>query len=879
MDSLDKIVDRIIDALNLANKKTSPYDTSATVKRIEGRTAWVQFPNANTETPVKLTIAADPGDSVQVRVSGGRAWLTGNMTEPPTGDRTAKKAAELATKASRQSSNAEQAATLAAEQSQAAISTAGGSVITDTLHYLATSAGSGVTINTPGWTTTIQTMDATKKYLWTYHTYTKGNGSQTNTQPVITGTYGEKGADGTSVTILGSYNTLAELQAAHPTGDLGDAYMVAGDLYVWNGSAWEDVGQIQGPQGETGPQGPQGPQGEQGEQGEKGDTGATGNGISSISYYYKATSTQTAPSASSITSTTIPTMDATTNKFLWQKEVIAYTSGNSQTTVSFLGAYGDKGLKGDTGDTGPQGPQGEQGPQGVGIANITEYYATNNSTTAPADSSFSTGTKSPTSTNRYLWNYELVTYTDNTTKKLDKHIVAVYGETGETGSTGATGVGISSITDYYARNNSTTAPADSAFGTSVVLPTADYKYVWNYELTTYTNGTTSKTAKRIIGTYGEKGDTGATGSQGPQGATGPTGATGPQGPQGPAGSTGAQGVSITAVQTQYYLSDSATVLTGGSWGTTITYTEGKYIWWRDQISYSNSTIGYSTAVYNSALTSACANALAALQIAEDTEQHFWFTQTGTDTGAHIAETDKETFESDPQNAGGNLLARSNGIAVRKGLTELAVFGASGIQLGDMASGGCILIDPTKLEFLKDGIHYAEISNASGLTLKEIVGKNKIEFNGTGGLRLSNDQNLGMAIGGGELTVDGDVTVEGHSSPIGAVVEGTSTTKNSTASGSWITGSSISLTAGVWVVNAHANFAQNTSGRRAIAIYNGGNQETASLCNQTYTTGAITHLTTSKILVLTSTKTIDVRTYHSSSSTLNVTSHIEAVRIR
>lgn len=57
------------------------------------------------------------------------------------------------------------------------------------------------------------------------------------------------GADGTSVTILGSYDTYAQLIAAHPTGNLGDGYMVGGDLYVWNGSAWEDVGQIQGQRG------------------------------------------------------------------------------------------------------------------------------------------------------------------------------------------------------------------------------------------------------------------------------------------------------------------------------------------------------------------------------------------------------------------------------------------------------------------------------------------------------------------------------------------------------------------------------------------------------------------------------------------------------
>ena len=71
--------------------------------------------------------------------------------------------------------------------------------------------------------------------------------------------------------------------------------------------------------------------------GSKGDTGAAGNGIKSISYYYARSSSQTAPSASSITGTSLPTLDAT-NKYLWQKEVITYTNNTSQTTVVLLAA-------------------------------------------------------------------------------------------------------------------------------------------------------------------------------------------------------------------------------------------------------------------------------------------------------------------------------------------------------------------------------------------------------------------------------------------------------------------------------------------------------------------------------------------------------------
>ena len=63
-----------------------------------------------------------------------------------------------------------------------------------------------------------------------------------------------KGSDGTSVNILGSYNTLEELETAHPTGNVGDAYIVQGDMYVWcvDSNSWENVGNIQGPTGADG---------------------------------------------------------------------------------------------------------------------------------------------------------------------------------------------------------------------------------------------------------------------------------------------------------------------------------------------------------------------------------------------------------------------------------------------------------------------------------------------------------------------------------------------------------------------------------------------------------------------------------------------------
>lgn len=68
----------------------------------------------------------------------------------------------------------------------------------------------------------------------------------------IKGDPGNDGENGTSVTILGSYDSESALNAAHPSGSIGDGYIVNGDLYVWGGSEWLNVGTIQGPAGADG---------------------------------------------------------------------------------------------------------------------------------------------------------------------------------------------------------------------------------------------------------------------------------------------------------------------------------------------------------------------------------------------------------------------------------------------------------------------------------------------------------------------------------------------------------------------------------------------------------------------------------------------------
>ena len=97
MSNVDKIAKDLAGIIKSSDSKaTAPYDTKATVKKVENGTAWVQIPGGVDETPVQMTLNAKEGDTVQVRVSGGRAWITGNGTNPPTDDTRANQAYNIA---------------------------------------------------------------------------------------------------------------------------------------------------------------------------------------------------------------------------------------------------------------------------------------------------------------------------------------------------------------------------------------------------------------------------------------------------------------------------------------------------------------------------------------------------------------------------------------------------------------------------------------------------------------------------------------------------------------------------------------------------------------------------------------------------------------
>lgn len=105
---------------NVGKEKTSPYDSIATVTRIEDGIAWVHFEGGAKETPARLTINAKVGEQVQVRVSDGVAFLVGNASAPPTDDERAIKAENAANRATEYANIAYRAANQAVEDAQIA---------------------------------------------------------------------------------------------------------------------------------------------------------------------------------------------------------------------------------------------------------------------------------------------------------------------------------------------------------------------------------------------------------------------------------------------------------------------------------------------------------------------------------------------------------------------------------------------------------------------------------------------------------------------------------------------------------------------------------------------------------------------------------------
>ena len=297
-----------------------------------------------------------------------------------------------------------------------------------------------------------------------------------------------------------------------------------------------------------------------------------GRGVASTTVEYQAsTSGTTVPTGT--WSATIPFV--TQGSYLWTKTTTNYTSGTPTVgySVARMGVNGAKGDKGEIGQTGPQGPQGvkgetgSQGPQGV------------KGDTGPKGADG----KSPTVSVSKSGNTTTITVNNPDGTKTSQTVKD--GTNGTPGKDGATGK-----TTYfhvkYSNDGGKTFTSNS--GETV----GDYIGTYTDFVEADSTSVSSYTWAKIKGAQGPQG------VKGPQGVQGVKGATGAQGPTGP---TGATGTGVASMTQQYYMSDSKTTQSGGSWVESMpTWSNGKYLWTRYKVVYKNpASTTYTTPVCDS----------------------------------------------------------------------------------------------------------------------------------------------------------------------------------------------------------------------------------------------------------------------------------------
>ncbi len=149
-----------------------------------------------------------------------------------------------------------------------------------------------------------------------------------------------------------------------------------------------------------------------------------------------------------------------------------------------------------------------------------------------------------------------------------------------------------------------------------------------------------------------------------------------------------------------------TTATPSGWTTTEpTYTAGSTnsLYVCQKTAFSDGTFEYSNVSLSSSYEAAKAaynRALATSNEIQAVNQYFWHTSTGDDKGAHITEVSQADWgdsSSQYYHSGGNLLATSDGILVRDGLTTLASFGSS-TAIGKDGDGR-LTLDSSKIQMI------------------------------------------------------------------------------------------------------------------------------------------------------------------------------------
>lgn len=168
-------------------------------------------------------------------------------------------------------------------------------------------------------------------------------------------------------------------------------------------------------------------------------SGGTGKGITSVEDKYLATyQSMNVTTSTAGWQTSVP--EITPNKrFLWNWKITRYSDGTYDEILPYiLGVYGSTGNTGPAGPTGATGATGPSGIDGKSVSSITNYWLTTSasSNVTRSTSGWNTTTSITNSTNKYLWNYQQIDWSDNTTTYVEPHIVGIHGENGSNGSDG-----------------------------------------------------------------------------------------------------------------------------------------------------------------------------------------------------------------------------------------------------------------------------------------------------------------------------------------------------------------------------------------------------------------------------------------------------------
>ena len=283
----------------------------------------------------------------------------------------------------------------------------------------------------------------------------------------------------------------------------------------------------------------------------------------------------------------------------------------SKTTVNYETSEGASAGSTDTYSVSYIGTDGV----GRGITRVDEYYLAGNSSTTPPTGTWVTNPNNAgwSTTNKYLWNYEDVVYTDSTSAPTDKSVVAVWTEDG---------AGIDSITNYYLATSASSGVTTSTSGWTTSVQTMDETncYLWNYERITYTQGkSATTTTPHIIGHYGRDGE--GIASANVWYALSTSSSTAPSDSSFTYDSfpttlnsgyyvweatkvtytddssefTGKMCLGATSeflAGTEVYATSTSSSTTPTSWSTTYTKTKGYYLWTATRVQYTNGTYAY-----------------------------------------------------------------------------------------------------------------------------------------------------------------------------------------------------------------------------------------------------------------------------------------------